>query len=148
MRPSVISDLRWWLELLSHPRPPISIAAPPSTTDLHIWVDASSEFGIGLLFEGFWTHWCGPSRDIGWLEALAIDDNEGAIAAYQKGRCRNFMTNLCIRRTALLLHEAAVSLEFVYVPSADNLADPFHAVSSPQPSHSPLICRSIFPWLI
>ena len=29
MRPSVISDLKWWLQLLSIPRPPISIATPP-----------------------------------------------------------------------------------------------------------------------
>ena len=150
MCPSVISDLKWWLQLLSIPRSPISIATPPPPLNLSIWVDASSDFGIGLLFDTAWfawhltPDWRGPSRDIGWLESLAIEltvslvircgfrdcsilihsNNEGSIAAYQKGRFRNFMSNLCICRTALASHEAGISLVLAYVPSAENLADP------------------------
>lgn len=150
MHPSVISDLKWWLDLLSVPRPPLSVAIPPPPLDLSVWVDASSDFGIGLLVDQAWfawrlaPDWRGPGRDIGWLESLAIElamsliirrsfrnssilihsDNEGSIAAFRKGRSRNFMSNLCIRRTALASHEAGISLALVYVPSLENLADP------------------------
>ena len=163
MCPSVILDLKWWLELLSVPHPPLSIATPPPPLDLSIWVDASSDFGISLLFDQAWSawhlvpDWRGPSRDIGWLESLAIElavslvirrgfhdcsicihsDNEGSIAAYQKGRSRNFMSNLCIRRTALASFGAGISLELMFVPSAENLADPISRGLFPP--YSPLL---------
>jgi hypothetical protein len=69
-----------------------------------------------------WAAWClkdgwkGPSRDIGWLEGVAVElallstrgmgvhnadvliwsDNKGIIGAFTKGRCSNPMTNLSI----------------------------------------------------
>lgn len=150
IRPSVVSDLSWWLDLLSSPQPPRSISPRSSPLDLQIWVDASTDFGIGIIFGDSWmawplaTHWRDSHRDIGWLEAVAIElaiqlvinrgfshsdilirsDNQGAIAAFEKGRCRNYMTNLAICRSALLSHEAQLHFLFSYVPSADNLADP------------------------
>jgi len=157
MRPSVISNLTWWLSLLSSPQPPHSVALPPPPLDLQIWVDVSSDFGIGILFDSSWAashlipDWCGPSCDIGWLESLAIElaailiisqgahyshflirsDNEGTIASFWKGRSRNFMSNLCIHCMALITHEALVSLDFLYVPSAENLVDPISWGSFP-----------------
>jgi len=178
MRPSIISDLKWWFSLLSSPQLPLSIALLPPPLDLQIWVDASSDFGIGILFDSFWAawhlipDWHGPSHDIGWLESLAIEltaiaiisqgvrhshyliqsDNEGAIASFRKGRSRNFMSNLCIRHTALITHEASVSLDFLYVPSAENLADPISRGSFPSPTlalpNPPALPSSVIPFFL
>lgn len=174
-RPSIISDIKWWSVLLSSSRPPISIATLPPPIDPDIWVDASSDFGIGLLFNGSWAAWSlapdwrAPHHDIGWLETLAIElainliascgfqdssfiipsDNQGAIAAFEKGRSRNFMSNLCIRCAALLAHEARLHFTFTYVTSASNLADPISRGNFPDaaerlpdpPTLDPSICR-------
>lgn len=111
---------------------------------------------MGLLYRNLWFSWRpipgwrGDHRDIGWLEALAIElaiqlvinrgfvdssvllrsDNQGAIAAFEKGRPRNFMTNLCIHRSALLSHEARLSFNFSYVTSADSWQIQFHVAYS------------------
>ncbi|OJA08823.1 hypothetical protein AZE42_13079, partial [Rhizopogon vesiculosus] len=150
MRPSAISDLKWWLHLLLSDPPPLNISPPPSTRDYGIWVDASTGTGIGLLWNGCWAAWPtndlwrGPSRDIAWLEAVAIElaihlihakgitdtdvlirsDNQGVIAAFQKGRCSNFMINLCICHSAALLRESWLSLTFIYINTSINLTDP------------------------
>lgn len=142
--------------MLSTPHPPRSLASPQSSLDPFIWVDASSEYGMSLLYENLWFSWRlipgwrGDHRDIGWLEALAIElviqlvinhgfvdssvllcsDNQGAIAAFEKCRSRNFMTNLCIHRSALLSHEARLSLNFSYVTSADSWQTQFRVAYS------------------
>jgi hypothetical protein len=113
-------------------------------------VDASTGTGIGLLWNKRWAawptnpSWRGPSRDIAWLEAVAVElailqihaksitdanvlvrsDNQGVIAAFQKGRSSNFMINLSIRRSAALLRESRLSLTLTYVNTSINLADP------------------------
>ncbi|GLB38818.1 hypothetical protein LshimejAT787_0506830 [Lyophyllum shimeji] len=122
---SALTDLRWWSRLLLRIHAPRSLSPPEPTRDYSIWVDASTEWGIGLLWGtrwAAWRHldgWRGPGRDIGWLEGVAVElailaaraigirdadilirsDNEGVIGAFRKGRCSNFMTNLSIRRS-------------------------------------------------
>ena len=124
---------------------PLSVAIMPPPIDLSVWVDASSDFGIGLLVNQAWFAWClvpdwrGSSHDIGWLKSLAIEltmsliichgfhnssiliysDNKGFIAAFWKGRLRNFMSNLCICQSVLA--STGISLALVYVPSLENL---------------------------
>jgi hypothetical protein len=153
MCPSVISDLKWWLQTLQEIRPPRSLLPRPPTRDYGIWVDASSDHGVGLLWNGLWAFWGltdswrgspGEGRDIGWLEAVAVElairlihdkgvreadilirsDNEGVIHAFRKGRSRNHMVNTCIRRAEALSHPADLSFSLIYVPSEENLADP------------------------
>lgn len=126
---------------------------------------------MGLLYRNLWFSWRpipgwrGDHRDIGWLEALAIElaiqlvinrgfvdssvllrsDNQGAIAAFEKGRPRNFMTNLCIHRSALLSHEiqfhVAYSQSFLSVSQTLPLyilLSPFILMSLPHPSENRL----------
>lgn len=150
LRKSAISDLKWWLERLRSDTTPILLSPQPPTRDYGIWVDASTGTGIGVLWNQRWAAWSttpkcrGPSRDIAWLEAVAVElairvifqkgikdtdvlirsDNQGVIAAFQKGRSSNFQINLCIRRSEELLRESRVSLSFVYVNTSINLADP------------------------
>jgi len=148
--PSVITDLTWWLRALENTSPVRRLYPPTDPIDLDIWVDASTDWGIGITAKGKWDAWRtvegwqGPGHDIGWLEAMAIEfligtlvsndlkdshilirsDNQGVMGAFTKGHSRNFEVNLAIRRTEALIDGANISLSFQYVESAFNLADP------------------------
>lgn len=157
---SALTDLRWWHILLSGTHSPRSLAPREPTRDYNIWVDASTEWGIGLLWGEHWDAWRlqdgwkGPGRDIGWLEGVAVElallatkgmgvrnadvlirsDNEGVIGAFAKGRSSNFMTNLCIRRSDELYATTGISSTLIYVNTAINLADPISRGLLPSPS--------------
>lgn len=148
--PSVITDLKWWLNILSAPSFIRPLIARPTTTDLNIWVDASTSWGIGILIDGLWDAWrTAPGwkkdgRDIGWLEAIAVEviiiilhasniknqdilvrsDNMGVIGAFNRGRSHNRPSNEAIQRSEILLDDSDISISFQYVESASNLADP------------------------
>jgi hypothetical protein len=148
---SMISDLKWWLKVLSdkptfvhtlHPIGPLQ--------DLGIYVDASTSWGIGILIGGRWAafrlldDWKIPGRDICWLESLAIEftfyfleamqyshvnllihsDSQGAIGAFGKGRCPNWHINLAVRRSFPILARTSIHSSFTYIESASNPADP------------------------
>lgn len=149
---SVKSDLDWWSQTLADVSWRRSLSPKGPSLDLGIWVDASTEWGVGLIWKGgpLWDAWklCddwkGPGRNIGWLEAVAVEfavraleqhdvrdadvlirsDNQGVIGAWQKGRGRNFEVNLSIRRAQAITLDRHISLSFIYVESAENLADP------------------------
>jgi len=138
---STKSDLKWWLCTLTAIPVPLSLSPHPPTRDYNIYVDASTSSGIGILWNSCWAYWqtsetwCGPSRDIGWLEAIAVElaihlihskgiqdadvlirsDNQGVIAAFQKGRSSNHMINLAIWRLEILLRESQLSVSLVYM---------------------------------
>ena len=147
---SVISNLRWWNSTLSVEGISRSLISLGPPIDLNIFVDASTSWGIGLLFDRRWDAWSllpgwkGPSRDISWLEGVALEfaiytleklglsnshltiysDNKGVIGAFDKGRCRNFEINLSIRRSSVVLASNNLLLNLVHVESEANLADP------------------------
>ncbi|CAA7271031.1 unnamed protein product [Cyclocybe aegerita] len=148
--PSVISDLKWWLNVLSIPSTFRCLSPRPPTADLGIWVDASTDWGIGLLLEGRWDAWqtlptaIAPGRDIGWLEGVAIEliililqaspllhqdilirsDNEGVIGAFRKGWSHNRETNESIRRSGTILDDSNLSFTFIYT-NASPFPTPF-----------------------
>ncbi|RXW17779.1 hypothetical protein EST38_g8069 [Candolleomyces aberdarensis] len=148
--PSLISDVGWWVQQLRTPNFSRSLVSLGDPLDLGISVDASTDWGIGLVWGNEWDawrlarSWKGPGRDIGWLECLALEllvlhleakglrdrkvrvqsDNQGIIGAYYKGRSRNFEVNFSIRRFMYILDALHISLDVVYVKSADNPADP------------------------
>lgn len=147
---SLISTLKWWKNQLSIPNFFRQLHPLQPLQDLHIFVDASTSWGIGIIIGTQWyafgllPAWKVPGRDIGWLEAIALEllmyfivqlgyrnihllmhsDNTGAIGAHEKGRSRNIATNLCVRRTYLISAEHLIIPKFVYIPSAENPADP------------------------
>jgi hypothetical protein len=47
--------------------------------DYDIWVDASMDWGIGILWNGQWDAWCttkdwrAPSWNIGWLKGVVAE---------------------------------------------------------------------------
>ncbi|RDB16022.1 hypothetical protein Hypma_003463 [Hypsizygus marmoreus] len=136
---------------LSEAQIPHSLAPLTPTRDYNIWVDASTDWGIGLLWGGQWDAWRlldgwrGPGRDIGWLEGVGIElailatramgihnadilirsDNEGVIGAFTKGRSANFMTNLSIHRS-----DETPSLEVSSLQSHRNSHIPSQFLSS------------------
>ena len=147
---SVIRAVEWWRDQLLvqdafrklRPRLPV--------THLDIFVDASTDWGIGILIMGKWIAWRtfegwrGPGRDIGWLEGVAVEmviyildlldlqdccvkvrsDNVGIIGAFNKGRSRNFEVNLSIRRAASVMAAKNITLDLEYIETTLNPADP------------------------
>jgi hypothetical protein len=147
---AVLKDLEWWRIVLTQLDFTRSLIPPPTAVDHGIWVDASTDWGIGILFQGRWDAWrtlpCwkDKGRDIGWLEGVAIEliinilhlsnitdanvlvrsDNQGVIGAFQRGRSRNKMTNEVIQRSEARMDSSNLSISLVYVETSINLADP------------------------
>jgi hypothetical protein len=73
-------DVQWWQESFRTPMPRSSIKPPPPPLETDIQVDASTSFGIGLVFNQEWdslellpgwdTH---PKHKIGWAEIVALE---------------------------------------------------------------------------
>jgi len=148
--PSIITDLKWWLNTLSTPGVFWQLIPWGPPLDIGIFVDASTSWGIGIIIEGRWLafelapDWKEPGKDICWLETLAVEflvyilevlgisnqrvlihsDNQGTIGAMDKGRSGNHHINLSIHHTYTVLSSLMLVPEFIYVPSIDNPADP------------------------
>ncbi|GBE86646.1 hypothetical protein SCP_0905260 [Sparassis crispa] len=150
---SVLSDMKWWLSILSIPDVCRSLSSRGPLQDLGIWVDASSSWGVGIIIAGEWSswRWCGEpgvwkcnGRDIGWAEMVAVElavrtieclgqqnahilirgDNKGVEGAFARGRSRNFQVNSSIRRTEVIAMALNILFTVQYVNTKDNLADP------------------------
>jgi hypothetical protein len=161
--PSVITDLRWWAKTLEDPSFSRELTPRGPTLDLGIFVDASTSWGIGIVFDGTWTaiqlspSWKIPGRDIYWLETLAVEfvayileargfrncsvviysDNQGTIGSIHKGRSSNVDINLSVRRTCGVLIPHFITSVLIYIPSEDNPADPLSR-GKPGPPHTKL----------
>jgi hypothetical protein len=148
--PSVISDLQWWHDALQHVDVSRNLFPRGEVQDFGIYVDACTSWGIGIVIDGYWAafqlkdDWKLPLHDICWLETVAFEllvyqleqmgfknahlrvhsDNKGTIGALAKGRSRNRPINLAVRRTLGVLYPLFITPDIVYVPSAENLADP------------------------
>jgi hypothetical protein len=144
----VVAEMKTWQQLLSIPHATRSLI-PLEPLDPDIWVDASTDWGIAIVHGMRWRawqlrpNWKTDRRDIGWAESVALEmaireiaamgakgklvkirsDNQGSIGQYNKGRGRNTHTNLCIRRSAMLMMTEGFSIQPEYVRSADNRAD-------------------------
>ena len=149
---SVISDMKWWLDTLRVPGVARSLTPRMPLKDADIWVDASSSWGIGILFGDRWAAWSwdpasswrGCGRDIGWAEMVAVElaaryvselgysnvdvliysDNAGVVGAYNRGRSRNFQVNEAIRRVDTIGMTLNILFRLEYVNTKNNLADP------------------------
>src|SRR5882724_6742948 len=114
----ILTDLRWWQAILAIPCVPHSLT-PRRTVDPNIWVDASTDWGIGVIIADHWAawklvaDWNSLGRDIGWAESIALElvvimivdqgfndchvmirgDNTGIIDAFNRGRSRNVPRN-------------------------------------------------------
>ena len=155
---SVLSDIDWWRRQLSTPFCGSHLSRPPAISPIEFWVDASSSWGIGIVFNGHWDYWKlrpgwqKDGRNIGWAEMVAIElglsfavhlghsdthfllksDNQGVIHAIEGGRSRSPEQNTVLQRITLLLAQHRIWISSSYVPSLDNLADlPSRGLSVP-----------------
>ena len=147
---------------------------PPSASSIEFWVDASSSWGVGVVFDKYWDHWqlhCGwdkGGRNIGWAEMVAIElgllfaihlghsdvhfifksDNQGVIHAIEGGRSRSQEHNMVLQQITSLLSSYKIWISSHYVPSLDNLADPPSQGSPPIPRYSRLPSTFIIPSIL
>ena len=129
---SLITDLKWWRVELQKADFYRQLTPRGVPIDLGIFVDASTSWGIGIVIQKKWLAFrLAPSWKI--KEAIGIrestilirSDNKGTIGSLDKGRSPNIHINLSIRRIYTVLRPNFITLSFLYVPSEDNLADPF-----------------------
>ena len=147
---SVLTDIIWWRTQLSSSFCGSMLSKPPPLSPVDLWVDASSSWGIGVIFDREWdawqlrSGWNKDGRNIGWAEIVAIElglllaihhgysdthflvrsDNQGVIQAIQGGKSRSPEQNIVLQRITLLLSRYKLWISSLYVPSLDNLADP------------------------
>jgi len=141
---SMISDLKWWFDVLANRLAFICSLLPIGPLqDLGIYVDASTSWGIGILIASQWVAfhlldgWKISSRDICWLKSLAIEftfyfleamqyshinslihsDSQGAIRAFEKGCCPNWHINLALRHSFPILVRTSIHSLFTYIES-------------------------------
>jgi hypothetical protein len=146
---AVLNDLTWWRLRLQEDFCGSTLARPPPPSPIGFWVDASTDWGIGIVFDGHWEAikfvdgWKSGGRNIGWAEFIAIElgllraiaqghhdkhfiihsDNQGVIQAIQGGKSRSPEQNLVLQRILHLLATHSIWISPSYVPSSSNLAD-------------------------
>lgn len=109
-----LEDIAWWRDQLAIERTFCGslLFRPPSPSKVEFWVDASTSWGVGVVFNGTWQSWKftegwkQDGRDIGWAEMVAVElglamavaegftnhhfvirsDNQGVIHALDNGR--------------------------------------------------------------
>jgi len=147
---SLITDLRWWEDILSKEDFYRQLTPRGPASNLCIYTDASTSWGIGVIIDGRWKafrlsdNWKTEGRGICWLETLGVEfvvhlleamgisncqvtihsDNQGTIGSMGKGRSPNYHINLSVRRSYSVLLARSITPSLVYVASADNPADP------------------------
>ena len=164
--PGALSDVKWWRLQLSADFCGSIITKPPEIEPVEFWVDASSSWGIGIIFRNDWDFWKFQpgwdknGRNIGWAEFVAIElgllfainhgysdfhfriklDNQGVIHAIEGGKSRSPEQNTVLQRITLLLSSHRLWISSFYVPSLENLVDPpSHGLPAPncfRASHS------------
>ncbi|KAE8220475.1 hypothetical protein CF319_g6006 [Tilletia indica] len=126
-----------------------SFAPPGPTFNVPIYVDASTEWGIGIVVGDAWAAWKllpgweADSRGILWAEAVALElgvlaalsigakghtilvrgDNQGVIGSFRRGRSRGRQANSVLKRLLALERSREVEIRVEYIRSEDNPAD-------------------------
>lgn len=150
---SVLGELDWWLKTLEAPQVKRSLAPLSVNDEFEFWVDASTDWGIGIVYSWngavCWDSWrwkdggCSGERNIGWAEMVGLEfvvyaalgfglhdtrvkirgDNQGSLAALEKRASRNAPTNDSIKRITSSAAPYSLYFDQVYVNTKTNLAD-------------------------
>ena len=175
--PSVLTDIDWWRNKLSKDFCGSFLSKPPPVSPVEFWVDASSSWGIGIVFGSEWdvwrftAGWDTDGRNIGWAEIVAIklgllfaihkdfydthflirSDNQGVIHAIKGGKSRSPSQNLVLQHMTSLLSQHKLWISSLYVPSINNLADApscgLPVPGIPRASTSPVLPSYLLPFL-
>ena len=77
--PTILTDIHWWCAQLLTDFCGSLISKPPALSPLEFWVDASSSWGIGIVFDDTWDAWKLKSGwnkdgcDIVWAKIVSIE---------------------------------------------------------------------------
>lgn len=147
---NVRQDIAWWWNTLGDANFSRSVVPRGAAQNLGISVDASGDWGIGILWGKQWAAWKSlpgwesTGRKIGWLEGVAVElaaylleakgvrnthvlihsDNQGVIGAFNKGSSANIQVNLSIQRVGACLLALNNQLKLEYISTEKNPADP------------------------
>ncbi|KAF7303342.1 hypothetical protein MIND_00561900 [Mycena indigotica] len=86
---TVLADIEWWRETLRRQFSGLKLIRPPRLSAIPFWVDASTSWGIGVVFDTVWLSWRlqrgwdDNNRKIGWAEMVAIEF--GLLLAIHRG---------------------------------------------------------------
>jgi len=75
---SVLICLEWWVAILKNPSN-LRLLIPRVVIDPHIWVDASTDWGIGVIKGQLWVAWIlkpgwkADGQDIGWAKSITLE---------------------------------------------------------------------------
>jgi hypothetical protein len=142
-------DIEWWCNELSRPWCGTHIRKIPEPLPSQIFVDASTSWGIGFMWEDHWMAWKlipgwkSEGRDIGWAEMVAVElayltviasglsnchfiihsDNQGMVGTLKNDSSRNPEQNVILRRIISYTQAHGIWLTTRWVPSEENLAD-------------------------
>ncbi|KAE8217493.1 hypothetical protein CF319_g8429 [Tilletia indica] len=126
-----------WVRALSITPFVRSFAPPSSRFSETVWVDASTEWGIGVVIGQSWSAWQwqpGWDRDgrgIGWAEAVALElgllavldmggqdslvdfrsDNQGVLSSYKLGHSRGRQINSVMKRIVAVERDEQIRLD-------------------------------------
>ncbi|KAL4261893.1 Hepadnavirus polymerase/reverse transcriptase [Pleurotus pulmonarius] len=159
---NVRQDIAWWWNTLGDANVARSLVPRGAAQNLGISVDASGDWGIGILWGKQWAAWKSlpgwesTGRKIGWLEGVAVElaayfleakgvrnthvlihsDNQGVIGAFNKGSSTNIQVNLSIQRSGACLLALNNQLKLEYISTEKNPSDPISrgALSSLDPT--------------
>ncbi|KAF7347710.1 putative reverse transcriptase domain protein [Mycena venus] len=146
---TALQDVAWWKQELSAPIVTLQIREPPPLNADEIYVDASTSWGIGLVYRGRWLAWRFKAgwrlegRNIGWGEMVAVElalrtilasslsnvhltlrsDNQGVIGALAAGRSYGVQENIILQHILHLFHKHKIWFTIRYIPSKENPAD-------------------------
>ncbi|KAE8242704.1 hypothetical protein A4X03_0g7984, partial [Tilletia caries] len=137
VKPEVQREAAKWVAELSLVPFVRSFARPTKVFEQKVWVDASSEWRIGVIVGDAWSAWSwtpgwdADGRNIGWAEAVALElglraalalgardslvkffsDNQGVLFGYKLGRSRGKQVNSVLKRVVDLERDEKVRLD-------------------------------------
>ncbi|KAE8185864.1 hypothetical protein CF336_g7226 [Tilletia laevis] len=145
----VQKEAGFWVKALSIVPFIRSYALPPNRFPDTVWVDASTEWGIGVIVGEAWgawkwlPGWKADGRGIGWAEAIALEfgllaakacgasnstidfrsDNQGVLYSYKRGHSRGKQINTVLKRVVDMERDDRLQLDIKYIESKLNPAD-------------------------
>lgn len=145
------TDALWWTDVLSQEFVGLKIMRPPPVTELDLFGDASTSWGLGLIINNRWLAWelkdgwqgNNNERHIGWAEMVIVEliirtliasglsnarvlirsDNKGVVGALRKGFSRGSEQNRILRHIIDLMQVHSIWVDCEYIPTDLNPAD-------------------------
>lgn len=174
---AALDDVQWWTQTLQNSFVGMPVIRPPLPNDDALYVDASTDWGIGLLLNGRWLAWKfhdgwrSEGRDIGWAEMVAVElalrslvaigrhdthviihsDNQGVVHSVAAGRSRGCQQNAILRHIVHLIQTHKVWVTTTWISTHDNPADPISRGTLPvqgkRLTNRPAIPQHLSPYL-